>query len=158
MRSCIKIIRNVLKIVHDQSLPLWQSYTRTLKGIYRARRFGNHPKNRKKALKADRQLKTIAGRLVRELERNLGGRNGYEKIFELYTGFFLRTVSQKIKYILCMNRTWFVSIKARNIRNTSLVIRYPFFAHGQGLFLLHALLGMNTMGIPYKRRWNKPKG
>jgi len=40
-----------------------------LKGIYRSQRFRNHPKNRKKALKADRQLKTIAGRLVRELER-----------------------------------------------------------------------------------------
>ena len=79
-----KIIRNVLKIAHDKSLALRQSYTRTLKGIYRSQRFRNHPKNRKKALKADRKLKTIAGRLVRELERNLGGRNGYEKMFELY--------------------------------------------------------------------------
>ena len=48
-----KIIKNVLKIVHDNSLPLRQSYTRTLKGIYRSQRFRNHPKNRKKALKAD---------------------------------------------------------------------------------------------------------
>lgn len=79
-----KIIKNVLKIVRDRSLPLRQSYTRTLKGIYRAQRFRTHPKNRKKALKADRQLKTIAGRLVRELERNLGRENGYEKMFELY--------------------------------------------------------------------------
>ena len=79
-----KIIKNVLKIVHDKSLPLRQSYTRTLKGIYRSQRFRNHPKNRKKALKADRQLRTIAGRLVRELERNLGGKKGYENMFELY--------------------------------------------------------------------------
>ena len=79
-----KIIKNVLKIVHDKSLPLRQSYTRTLKGIYRSQRFRNHPKNRKKALKADRQLKTIAGRLVRELERNLEGKKGYENMFELY--------------------------------------------------------------------------
>ena len=48
-----KIIKNVLKIVHDKSLPLRQSYTRTLKGSYRSQRFRNHPKNRKKALKAD---------------------------------------------------------------------------------------------------------
>ena len=79
-----KIIKNVLKIVHDKSLPLLQSYTCTLKGIYRSQRFRNHPKNRKKALKADRQLRTIAGRLVRELERNLEGKKGYEKMFELY--------------------------------------------------------------------------
>ena len=79
-----KIIKNVLKIVHDKSLPLRQSYTRTLKGIYRSQRFRNHPKNRNKALKADRQLRTIAGRLVRELERNLEGKKGYENMFELY--------------------------------------------------------------------------
>ena len=79
-----KIIKNVLEIVHDKCLPLRQSYTRTLKGIYRSQRFRNHPKNRKKALKADRQLRTIAGRLVRELERNLEGKKGYEKMFELY--------------------------------------------------------------------------
>ena len=48
-----KIIKNVLEIVHDKCLPLRQSYTRTLKGIYRSQRFRNHPKNRKKALKAD---------------------------------------------------------------------------------------------------------
>ena len=88
-----KIIKNVLKIVHDNCLPLRQSYTRTLKGIYRSQRFRNHPKNRKKAIKADRQLKTIAGRLVRELERNLGGRKGYEKMFELY----YRVLSQNRK-------------------------------------------------------------
>ena len=88
-----KIIKNVLKIVHDNCLPLRQSYMRTLKGIYRSQRFRNHPKNRKKALKADRQLKTIAGRLVREPERNLGGRKGYEKMFELY----YRVLSQNRK-------------------------------------------------------------
>ena len=88
-----KIIKNVLKIVHDKSLPLRQSYTRTLKGIYRSQRFRNHPKNRKKALKADRQLRTIAGRLVRELERNLEGKKGYEKMFELY----YRVLSQNRK-------------------------------------------------------------
>ena len=88
-----KIIKNVLKIVHDKSLPLRQSYTRTLKGIYRSQRFRNHPKNRNKALKADRQLRTIAGRLVRELERNLEGKKGYENMFELY----YRVLSQNRK-------------------------------------------------------------
>lgn len=51
--------------------------------------FRNHPKNRKKTLKADRQLKTIADQLVRELEHNLGGREGYEKMFELYYSVLL---------------------------------------------------------------------
>ena len=34
-------------------------------------RFRNHPKNRKRARAAQRKLKTIAGRLVREIERKL---------------------------------------------------------------------------------------
>lgn len=34
-------------------------------------RFRNHPKNKKKAIAASRKLKTIAGRVVRELERKI---------------------------------------------------------------------------------------
>ena len=49
------------------------------------------PKNHKKALKADRSLRTIAGRLVRELDRNLPDKKGYEKLFEL----FYKILSQK---------------------------------------------------------------
>ena len=34
-------------------------------------RFRNHPKNKGRAGKADKKVKTIAGRLVRELDRKL---------------------------------------------------------------------------------------
>lgn len=86
-----KIIKNVLKIAQGKGLPLRQSYTRTLRQIYRDQRFRNHPRNRKKAFKADRKLKTIAGRLVRELDRNLPEKTGYEKMFEIY----YKVLSQK---------------------------------------------------------------
>ena len=66
-----KIVKKVLGLVKKLGLPLRQSYTFVLKQIYRDQRFRNHPKNRKKALRADRRLRTIAGRLVRELKRNL---------------------------------------------------------------------------------------
>ena len=46
-----------------------QSYTPTLKKLGVDQRFRNHPRNKKKAIKADKKVKTIAGRLVRELER-----------------------------------------------------------------------------------------
>ncbi len=71
--------------MRENNLPLRQSYTFVLKKIYRDQRFRNHPKNRRKALKADRQLRTVAGRLVRELKRNLGEDNchvGLIAIFE----------------------------------------------------------------------------
>lgn len=56
-------------------------------------RFRNHPKNRKKALKADRRIRTIAGRLVRELERNLGEDSPYKDLLSL----FIRVLQQKKK-------------------------------------------------------------
>ena len=79
-----KIIKRVLKIVREKNLPLRQSYQRTLKAISRDQRFRNRPGNHKKAVKADRRLRTIAGRLVRELDRNLPDKKGYEKMFELF--------------------------------------------------------------------------
>ena len=79
-----KIVKKVLDIVKKLGLPLRQSYTFVLKGIYRDQRFRNHPKNRKKALKADRRLRTIAGRLVRELKRNLKGNHDYDKLLQIF--------------------------------------------------------------------------
>lgn len=75
-----KIVKKVLGIVKKLGLPLRQSYTFVLKGIYRDQRFWNHPRNRKKALRADRFLRTIAGKLVRELKRNLKGNYDYDKL------------------------------------------------------------------------------
>ena len=66
-----KFISRCLKINAKLELPLRQSYKREMKGQSRDQRFRNHPKNRKKAQKADHRMKIIAGRLVRELERNL---------------------------------------------------------------------------------------
>ena len=54
-----KIVKHVLKIVRKYNLPLRQSYTFVLKKIYRDQRFRNHPKNRQKALRADKKLRTM---------------------------------------------------------------------------------------------------
>jgi IS5 family transposase len=88
-----KIIAKCRKIANEMSLPVRQSYTRTLKALYRDQRFRNHPRNRKKALRADRKLKTIAGRLVRELERNLRTKGMFEK-FRKTIGLFKSVLSQ----------------------------------------------------------------
>ena len=93
-----KIIGKVQKIVKELNLPMRQSYTFVLKGIYREQRFRNHPKNRKKALKADKRLRTIAGRLVRELKRNLGENTQYDELLSLFEKMLLqrRNSSHKI--------------------------------------------------------------
>ena len=66
-----KIIKKCVGIAVEQGLELRQGYTRTVKKLLMGQRFRNHPKNKGRARKADRKIKTIAGRLVRELERKL---------------------------------------------------------------------------------------
>ena len=77
-----KVIDRCKKLSEELDLPVRQSYKRVLKDLARDQRFRNHPKNKKKALKADRKMKTIAGRLLRELERNLTSRG----LHEVYAG------------------------------------------------------------------------
>ena len=66
-----KIIEGCRKISDKEGLTLRQSYTRTVKQLMIEQRFREHPKKRKKANAAARKLKTIAGRLVRDVERGL---------------------------------------------------------------------------------------
>jgi IS5 family transposase len=66
-----KIIESCQEIAREEGLELRQSYKRTVKKLMLAQRFAHHPKNKKKAAKAKRKLHTIAGRLVRELERKI---------------------------------------------------------------------------------------
>ena len=66
-----KIIKKCIAIAEEEAIELRQSYKRVLKKLLMDQRFRNHPKNKSKARKADKKVKTIAGRLVRELERKL---------------------------------------------------------------------------------------
>ncbi len=66
-----KIIKKCIAIAEEQNIELRQSYTRTLRKLLMDQRFRNHPKNKGRARKADKKVKTIAGRLVRELQRKL---------------------------------------------------------------------------------------
>jgi IS5 family transposase len=66
-----KIIEKCRDIAEREGIQLRQSYKRTLKVLMLAQRNGQHPKRRKKANAARRKIKTIAGRLIRELDRKL---------------------------------------------------------------------------------------
>ena len=79
-----KIITKCQKIAAAEDLAVRQSYTRTLKKLGIDQRFRNHPKNKGKARKADKKVKTIAGRLVRELERNLPANSKYQADIDLF--------------------------------------------------------------------------
>jgi IS5 family transposase len=66
-----KIIEGCLKIAEKENIKLRQRYTRIVKQLMIDQRFREHPQRRKKANAAARKLKTIAGRLVRDVERKL---------------------------------------------------------------------------------------
>jgi IS5 family transposase len=92
-----KIIAKCGQIAEELQLPVCQSYTRTLKKLTRDQRFRNHPKNKAKARKADKKVKTIAGRLVRELERNLSSESCYQKDLELFKKILAQQRTDKDK-------------------------------------------------------------
>jgi IS5 family transposase len=85
-----KIIKKCVSIAGKQGIELRQSYSRTLKKLGIDQRFRNHPKNGAKARKADKKVKTIAGRLVRELQRKLPAENYSDEL-----GLFQRVLQQK---------------------------------------------------------------
>lgn len=66
-----KIIKKSIIIAQREGIILRQTYTSTMKKLLMEQRFRNNPKNKGRARKADKKVKTIAGRLVRELKRKL---------------------------------------------------------------------------------------
>lgn len=72
-----KIIKKCNKIAEDEDIELRQCYSSTIKKLAVDQRFRNHPKNQGKAKKADKKVKTIAGRLVRDIERKLNANSKY---------------------------------------------------------------------------------
>jgi len=66
-----KIIEGCRKIAEKENIKLRQQYTRIVKQLMIDQRFREHPKRKKKANAAARRLKTIAGRMVRDVERKL---------------------------------------------------------------------------------------
>ena len=81
-----KVIDKCNKIAKKEGVPQRQSYKRTTKQLVRDTYNGEHPKRAKRARKAQRKLRTIAGRLVRELERKLPKTilAGYREELDLY--------------------------------------------------------------------------
>lgn len=68
-----KIHHHCLKIARRENIPLTRTYEKEVKRLKLHTRFASHPKNRKRARTAVRRLKTISGRLLREIQRKMTG-------------------------------------------------------------------------------------
>lgn len=88
-----RIIEKCRKIAAKEGIEVRRSYTRTIKKLLLAQRFTSHPKNRKRARKAQREMKTIAGRLIRELHRKLP--NETRELYQNTLNLFETVLAQK---------------------------------------------------------------
>jgi IS5 family transposase len=108
-----KIIKRCIKLAEENAIKLRRSYRRELKERLLALRFRQHPSNYKKARKASKRLKTIAGTLIRELQRKLPNEIIKEEAenFGLYERVLKQQKSDKNKiyslhepHIYCMSK------------------------------------------------------
>ena len=92
-KLCKKVIDYCNKIAENEGIKQRQRYTKVSKQLVRNTYNGKLPKRAKLARKSQRQLKTIAMRLIRELERNFTAEQQefYRESMELYT----KAVTQK---------------------------------------------------------------
>ena len=90
-----KIIKPCWKLAKQQGLKLRRRYCKEVRQHLMAQRWRKHPRRNKAARKGVRKLKTIAGRLIRELERKLpaDAMAGQRENFALYQ----RVLRQKTK-------------------------------------------------------------
>jgi IS5 family transposase len=92
-RLQVKMIKSCVKIADAAGIVLRQRYPRKLRQLLIQARFGHHPKRRKQSNSAKRQIKTIAGRLVRELRRKLSPEQ--QKLHKELLQLFERQLAQK---------------------------------------------------------------
>jgi len=92
-KLCKKVIDYCNKIAENEGIKQRQRYTKVSKQLVRNTYHGKHPKRAKIAKKSQRQLKTIAMRLIRELQRNFNAEQQefYKDLMTLYT----KVVTQK---------------------------------------------------------------
>ena len=82
-----KIIGYCRKIAKEEGIKVRQSYAREIKGLKLVQRFRGKAHSKKKVAKADRRMRTIAGRLVRELMRELPHQSKFRELLDLCLKF-----------------------------------------------------------------------
>lgn len=94
-----KIIESANKIGIKENIKQRQSYKRVTKQLMREAWNHKHPKRSKHARRATKKLKTIGGRVVRELKRKLPGEvmDKYKDTVALYEGVLRHQVRDKGK-------------------------------------------------------------
>jgi IS5 family transposase len=88
-----KIIEKCNDIAKKEGIVLRQSYKRTVKALLLDLRFARHPRRKRLAVKAQKKLRTIAGRITRDLERKMN--NDLQEQYREKLVLFYRVIRQK---------------------------------------------------------------
>lgn len=94
-----KIIEKCRKIASNEGIRLRQTYRKELKQLMIDQRFHSHPKRKKKAKAAARRIKIIAGKIYRDLDRNLNDKQKghYAKMFKIFDAILTQQKDSKGK-------------------------------------------------------------
>jgi transposase, IS5 family len=92
-KLCKKVIDYCNKISENEGIKQRQRYTKVSKQMVRNTYNGKHPKRAKMARKSQRHLKTIAMRLIRELQRNFTAEQ--QEFYKDLLTFYTKVVTQK---------------------------------------------------------------
>ncbi len=108
-----KIHGHLLKLARAEGINLPRTHKKEVKQLKQHTRFVSHPRNRKKARRAVKQLKTIAGRLLRKIQRQLNEaqQQKHHKTLSLYQRLLKQKRGDKNKvyslhesHIYCMSK------------------------------------------------------
>ena len=108
-----KIHKHLLKIARAEKITLTRTYEKEVKRLKLFTRFAGHPKNRKRARYAVKRLKTISGRLLREIQRKMTLKqlHCYNEKLSLYLRMLLQKRGSKNKlyslhepHVYCMSK------------------------------------------------------
>ena len=140
-----KIIKKCGEIAKQEGLPVRQTYTRTLKKLQLDQRFRNNPKNHKKAVKADKKIKTIAGRLVRELDRNLSENSHYRELL----GVFKQILGQRKN-----SRNKIYSIHEPEVECISKGKEHKKYEFGNKVSIIRTMEGLIVGALSFRKEYD----
>lgn len=98
-KLALKSIQQLVKLAKGLKLPLKQTFEKELKELKVEIRFSHHPKRRKQASKARKRIKTIAGILLREVQRKMSesAKELHKDLLELIGSVLSQTKHSKNK-------------------------------------------------------------
>ena len=108
-----KIHGHLVQLARAENIPLTRTYEKEVKRLKLHTRFASHPKNRKRSRYAVRRLKTISGRLLREIQRKMtpGQLDNNAERFSLYQRMLAQKRGDKNKlyslhepHVYCMSK------------------------------------------------------